>query len=174
MPDKSDVLGVARTAHLDNMLDRLSKDKGGEKDSDEESCLAFGYLRGLRERALAVEFRLRTGDREWLSYSCLVSWRHNPSVGLLLKFTTGDAVTLVLIRGSNLDMLVGHSLINLTDRGLQRHRITWIREMDEEELRKAGEGQPTVDKIEVAEFETQEELREWLKKAAPVFLRSPA
>src|SRR5262249_18730778 len=133
---------------------RAPKGKGGDPESDEESCPAFGYLRGLRERALAVEFRLRTGDREWLSYNCLVHWRHNPSVGLLLKYTTGDGVTLVLIRGSNLDMQVGHSLVNLTDRGFQRHRIIWVREMDEEELRKAGQGQPTVDKIEVAEFDS--------------------
>ena len=48
-------------------------------------------------------------------------------------------VTLVLIRGSNLDALVNHS-VNLTDRGLQRHRIVWVREMDEAELRAAGRG----------------------------------
>lgn len=170
MPDESEVLGFTRSAHLDHVMGRLPKEKGGDKDSDEESCPAFGYLRGLRERALAVEFRLHTGDSEWLSYSCLVSWRHNPSVGLLLKFS-GDMVTLVLIRGSNLDMLVGQSMVNLTDRGFQRHRIVWVREMDEAELRKAGEGQPTVDRIEVAEFESQEEVQDWLKKAAPAFLR---
>ncbi len=173
MHDESEVLGFSRRSELDNLLGRLPKDKGGEKDTDEEaSCPAFGYMRGLRERALAVEFRLRTGDSEWLSYSCLVSWRHNPSVGLLLKFT-GDVVTLVLIRGSNLDVLVGQSMVNLTDRGFQRHRIVWVREMDEAELRKAGDGQPTIDRIEVGEFEVQEELQEWLKKAAPAFLRKP-
>ena len=66
------------------------------------------------------------------------SWQFNPSAGLLLKFT-GDVVTLVLIRGSNLDALVKDGAINLTDRGFQRHRIIWVREMDEEELRKVGE-----------------------------------
>jgi hypothetical protein len=54
----------------------------------------------------------------------------------LLKFT-GELVTLVLIRGSNLDVLVGGS-VNLTH-GLQRHRILGVREMDEEELRETGE-----------------------------------
>jgi hypothetical protein len=43
--------------------------------------------------------------------------------------------------------------------------------MDEQELRRVGEGGPTIDRIEVAEFEAQEELREWLKKVAPAFVR---
>ena len=78
-------------------------------------------------------------------------------------------MTLVLIRGSNLDALVKQS-VNLTDRGFQRHRILWVREMDEAELRKAGKGEPTIDRIEVAEFESHEELQEWLKKTAPSFV----
>src|SRR5271168_286462 len=110
--------------------------KDGEpvSEGEEGECPAFGYLRGLNARALAVEFRFRDGNSEWHSYSLLSSWRHNPSVGLLLKFT-GDVVTLVFIRGSNLDALVNQA-VNLTDRGFQRHRITFVREMDEDELRK--------------------------------------
>jgi hypothetical protein len=140
-------------------------------DEAEESCPAFGFLRGLDARALAVEFRLRTGDSEWFAYSCLVSWRFNPSVGLLLKFTSGDVASLVLICGSNLDAPVGQAQVNLTDRGLQRHRIACVREMDEEELRRAREGEPTIDRIDIAEFETVEEQHEWLKARAPAFVR---
>ena len=79
--------------------------------------------------------------------------------------------TLVLIRGSNLDALVGDKGINLTDRGFQRHRILWVREMGEGELRQVGEAGPTIDRIEVAEFETAEVMRDWLTKNAPVFVR---
>ncbi len=86
------------------------------------------------------------------------------------KFTA-DVVTLVLIRGSNLDAPVNQGGMNLTDRGLQRHRVTWVREMDEEELRTVGEGGPTIDGIEIAEFESQEQLTEWLKMNAPAFVR---
>lgn len=134
----------------------------------EGSCPAFGFLLGTHERALAIEFRFRDGNREWFPYSLLASWRYNPSAGLLLKFT-GDLVTLVLIRGSNLDALVNQGTINLTDRGLQRHRITWVREMDEEELRRVGEGGPTIDRIDVAEFESHSEMKEWLKTHAREF-----
>ena len=48
--------------------------------------------------------------------------------------------------------------MTLMDRGLQRHRITFVREMDEDELRKAEENEPTIDSIEMAECETQEEV----------------
>jgi hypothetical protein len=160
--------------HVSHLESVAAKGEGSATDGAEESCPAFGFLRGLDARALAVEFRLRTGDSEWFAYSCLVSWRFNPSVGLLLKFTTGDGVSLVLVRGSNLDAPVGQAQVNLTDRGLQRHRIVFIREMDEAELRRAREGEPSIDGIDIAEFETPEEQREWLKARAPVFIRKQA
>jgi len=141
-----------------------------EQDSDEETCGAFGFLRGIRDQALAVEFRLQDGYREWFPYSWLGPWKYNPSVGLLLKFT-GDVMSLVLIRGSNLDALVRQRSVNLTDRGFQRHRITYVREMSEQEIRKAADGEPTIDRIEIAEFESQEEIRQYLEKTAPAFLR---
>jgi hypothetical protein len=170
MAAESEVLNLLRSTHGGALSGKLQKEQPVEKEATEEdSCSAFGYLRGLHDRALAVEFRLRDGNSEWYSYSLLASWQHNPSVGVMLKFT-GDVVTLVLIRGSNLDALVNQS-VNLTDRGIQRHRISFIREMDEAELRKTGEEGPTIDRIEIAEFDSQEELREWLKKNAPAFQR---
>lgn len=150
---------------------RVAKDRDAEKELAEGSCPAFGFLRGLSARALAIEFRFRGGDSHCYSYGLLAWFKHHPGVGLLLKFTGGDAVTLVLVRGSNLDAGVEQHAINLTDRGLQRHRITYIREMDEEELRRVGNSGPTVDGIEVGEFETAEEQRDWLKKTAPEFLQ---
>ena len=172
MNDRSDSLAFLKTpSQQAGATGWNGRDKPrDEESSEEESCPAFGYLRGIRDRALALEFRYRDGNSEWFPYSWLGPWRFDPSVGLLLKFT-GDVVTLVLIRGSNLDALVGQGAVNLTDRGLQRHRILWVREMDEQELRRVGQSGPTIDRIEVAEFESQEELREWLTKAAPEFVR---
>jgi hypothetical protein len=129
-------------------------------------------LRGLHARALMVEFRLRDGNSEAFPYSWLGPVRFNPSVGLLLRFT-GDVVTLVLIRGSNLGALVSEGAINLTDRGFHRHRILWVREMDEEELRKADKNEPTIDRVEIAECESQDEVRAWLQKNAPAFMPIP-
>jgi hypothetical protein len=86
----------------------------------------------------------------------------------------GDALAYVLIAGSNLATPVRDKDINLTDRGLQRHRITFVREMDEDELRQAGEGEPTVDRIEVGEFASHDDAEAWLLKKAPAFSRATA
>jgi hypothetical protein len=161
---------LERQPHLASIVDRLAADKDKSQNTDEDSCSAFGYLRGNHERALALEFRFRNGNRAWFPYSWLGPWQYHPSTGLLIKFT-GDLVTLVLIRGSNLDMHLPQNAMNLTDRGLQRHRILWIREMEPEELRKTGEQAPTIDRIDIAEFATHEEMCEWLKSNGPAFLR---
>lgn len=147
-----------------------SDKKEPEPDVGEASCAAFGYLRGIRERADAIEFRFRDGNSVWFPYGWLGTWKLNPSEGLLLKFS-GDLVYLVLIRGSNLDRPLTDSTINLTHAGLQRHRVLWVREMSEEEIRQVGETAPTIDSIEVVEFETHDALKEWLGKIAPAFLR---
>lgn len=171
MLDKTGVRGFDPNSLLESLADRRGRPALKEvEESDEESCPAFGYLRGLREPALMLELRFRDGNREWYPYGLLGPCRFNPSVGILLRFT-GDVVTLVLIRGSNLDTLVNQGAINLTDRGIQRHRILWVREMDEGELRRAPKGEPTIDRIEVGEFESHEALREWLQKTAPAFVR---
>lgn len=171
MSDRIEAKGFDPHALLEGIAERRGRPAPKEAEgSDEESCPAFGYLRGLREQALNLELRFRDGNREWYPYSLIGPCRYNPSVGILLKFT-GDVVTLVLIRGSNLDALVNHGTINLTDRGLQRHRILWIREMDEAELRRSAGGAPTIDRIEVGEFASHEALREWLDKIAPPFDR---
>ena len=54
---------------------------------------------------------------------------------------------------------------------LQRHRVLWVREMNAEESRQVGDKGPTIDSIEVAEFETRSELKEWLGKHGPEFVR---
>ena len=144
------------------------KDGGGGEDG-EASCVAFGYLRGIRDAASAVEFRFRDGNSAWFPYNWLGPWHYNPSEGLLLKFS-GDLVYLVLIRGSNLDTPLDEGTINLTTGGLQRHRVMWIREMSEADIKTVGETGPTIDSIQVAEFESQTDLKEWLTQNAPAFL----
>lgn len=130
---------------------------------------AFGYLDGPRDQATALEIRFRDGDRVWLAYHWLGTWRFNPSEGLLLKFS-GDLTYLVLIRGSNLDRPLNSGGISLTQ-GLQEHRVLWLGEMTDEDIKLVGDTGPTIDKIEVAEFETHAALKEWLEKTAPAFRR---
>src|SRR3974390_73755 len=98
-----------KTTHQDRLQRAMFPDgkpplptKKESDDGGEGSCAAFGYLRGIREASASIEFRLRSGNSIWFPYSWLGPWRFNPSEGLLLKFS-GDAVSLVLLRGSNLD-----------------------------------------------------------------------
>jgi hypothetical protein len=149
---------------------KSSTTKEAETEGTEVSCGAFGYLRGIRDQSTAVEFRFRNGNSTWFPYAWLGPWRYDHSEGLLLKFS-GDLVYLVLIRGSNLDLPLNDGHMNLTSGGLQRHRVVWIREMSEEDIKTVGEKGPTIDSIEVAEFESHADLKGWLSKNAPAFAR---
>lgn len=143
---------------------------GGPKppEGGEGACAAFGYLRGLHERASAIEFRQGSGNSIWFPYGWLGTIKFDPSAGLLIKFS-GDLVYLVLIRGSNLDKRLSEGGIDLIRAGLQRHRVLWVREMSEDDIRETGENGPTVDSIEIGEFGSQEELKTWLEQNAPAF-----
>jgi hypothetical protein len=147
-----------------------SANKDSEADGAEASCAAFGYLRGIQDQAAAVEFRFRGGNSMFFPYGWLGTWQYNPSEGLLLKFS-GDIVYLVLIRGSNLDRPLNEGSINLTRGGLQRHRVLWLREMTDEEIKQVGDKGPTIDSIEVAPFDSHDALKEWLSKKAPAFMQ---
>lgn len=174
MPAESTALDSGRRSSLASLAPPPSlpgRRPAETEDAEVDSCPAFGFLRGAREWSPMIEFRFKDGNVEAFPYSWLGPVRFNPSVGLLLRFT-GDVVTLVLIRGSNLDATVGTGNVNLIDRGIEKHRVTWVSELDEGALRRVGESGPTIDRIEVAEFETHAELCTWLKEHAPVFLRS--
>ena len=89
--------------------------------------------------------------------------RTTPRAGLLLKFV-GDLVYLVLLEGSNLNALV-NGAVSLYDRGIQRHRVTWVREMTRQQVEQAGEGEVTVERIRVLSHRPDEEPKavEWLR-----------
>jgi hypothetical protein len=144
--------------------------KEADAEEAEVSCGAFGSLRGIRDLPGSLEFRFRDGNSTWFPYGWLGPWRYNPSEGLLLKFS-GDLVYLVLIRGSNLDKPLNEGAINLTTGGLQRNRVVWIREMAEADIKQVGDTGPTIDSIQVQEFESQADLKDWLGKNAPAFLQ---
>ncbi len=173
MPAEMNVLETERPSRLAALAARppAPSDKPQEDTRDVDNCSAFGFLRGLHERAPMIEFRFRDGNLLAFPYSWLGPLRFNPSVGLLLRFT-GDVVTLVLIRGSNLDAEVNAGAVNLIERGIDRHRVTFVREMDPGEIKLTGEGGPTIDKIEVAEFESHAALVAWVKTNAPAFARA--
>jgi hypothetical protein len=133
-----------------------------EVQADEGECRAFGYLRGIRDRALSLEFRFANGRSLSFPYTWLGTMQYEPSAGLLLKFT-GDQIHLVLLEGSNLNALINGS-ISLFDRGILRHRVTWVREMPKQEAATVREGEVAVRRIHVLAYPHGEEPKgvEWL------------
>ncbi len=132
-------------------------------ETDEDECPAFGFVRGIRDRAVMLEFRFATGDSKSFPYHWLGPVTYNRSAGLLLKFV-GDLIYLVLIEGSNLNVLV-HGAVSLYDRGINRHRITWIREMSRQQLQQAGEEEIAIERIRTLSYRHDEEPTDvgWLQ-----------
>lgn len=124
-------------------------------EADEEACTAFGYLRGIRDRALSIEFRFADGNSLVFPYSWLGPVKYNPSAGLLLKFV-GDVIYLVYIQGSNLNAVVNGGA-NLYQRGIQRHRVTWVREMTSQQVAKAAASEVTVEHILTLSYRPDDE-----------------
>lgn len=83
-----------------------------------------------------LDFRTRGGDATGIAYSYLQTVRHNPSVGLMLSFTTH----LVTLHGRNL----GELYLALLDQAVQR--IEEQGEHDEE-----PEGAPVVSRLRIEE-----------------------
>ena len=166
MGDESTMDWLKQNVHFAGHAEALRK----ETEVEEVSAGAFGYLRGIKDRASTVEFRLKNGNTVWFPYALMGACRYDPSEGIVLKFS-GDLLYVILIRGSSLDRPINEGHMNLTAGGLQRQRVTWIREMSEEDIKKVGESGPTIDSIQVAEFESHVELKEWLATHAPAFGR---
>ena len=149
-------------------LPRPAADSGrgnaaADPSSDEEECLAFGYLRGIRDRALSIEFRFADGNSQAFPYTWLGTMQYQPSTGILLKFMA-DQLYLVLLEGSNLNALVNGS-VSLYDRGIQRHRVTWVREMSRQEAANVRDGEVAVRCIRMLTYRQGEEPKAvgWLQ-----------
>ena len=109
-----------------------------------ESCEAFGWLANERDRAVMIELRHANGDITALSYPLLESARFNPSAGITLSFS-GTKVTIV---GSNLNSEVRPGL-RLFE-AITRHRVVWVREMDDAKNAEASATKPVIDEISIA------------------------
>ena len=134
-----------------------------DPETDEDECAAFGFLRGVKDRALNLELRFQSGNRMMLSYAWLGTVQFNPSHGILVKFS-GDLIYLVLIEGSHLNSMLAGG-ITLFDRGLHRHRVIWVREMSRGDQERAEKGEAIIERIQVMSYRHDEKPPdlEWLE-----------
>lgn len=107
-----------------------------------EDLGAFGWLRGVRERAIMLELRKKSGNVMAIGYSWIERVEYDPSSGLTLH-ALGRAVR---ITGSNLNTPQSGAA-RLFD-GIVRHRVTWIQETGTSDPRPDGPGRTVIDTIE--------------------------
>jgi hypothetical protein len=118
------------------------------EEADDVACPSFGYLRGIRERADNIEFRReREGDSLSFPYHWLGPKRYHPSSGIVLLFV-GSELYLVTLRGRNLNRL-GEAGVSLYERGILRHRVTWVREVKREESEALPKEECVVERIAI-------------------------
>lgn len=107
--------------------------------ADDFGC--FGWLRGIRDRAVMLELRKKDGNILAVGYGYLDHAEFNPSEGITLSV----AGRKIQIKGRNLNAEV-RSMVRLFE-GITRHRVPWVCEADEPESLEADEGATVIDGI---------------------------
>jgi hypothetical protein len=113
----------------DKVLDKFTRGRPDEvasaNDNEGTDDLgAFGWLRGVRDRAIMLELRHRDGKVSAFGYAWLERAEFDPSDGITLHFA-GRAVK---ITGRNLNAESRPHVRLLA--GILRHRVPWIQEAD--------------------------------------------
>jgi hypothetical protein len=103
---------------------------------------AFGWLRGVRERAIMLELRRKDGSVHAFGYAWLKKVTFDPSDGITLDFS-GETVK---ITGRNLDSELRPKTRLLN--GILRHRVIWIQEADGAAEMKAAKNAIVIERIE--------------------------
>ncbi len=107
----------------------------------------FGWLRGIRDRAIMLELRKKTGHVKGFGYAWLESAEYDPSDGITLYFPGH----VVRIRGKNLNAASADRTLAGLFGGILRHRVPWAQEL-ESGARMAGPIDSHATTIEVIEW----------------------
>ena len=102
---------------------------------------SFGWLRGIRDRAVMLELRKKDGNIMAVGYGWLERAEFDPSEGITLWI----AGCRIGIQGRNLNAEVRPSVRLFA--GIVRHRVPWIQEADQVESMQASEKATMVEGI---------------------------
>lgn len=133
----------------DKLLDKLTKrnspdsasSPGGDGE-DAENFGCFGWLRGVRDRAMMLELRKKDGHALGVAYSWLERVEFVPEQGIILHLP-GKRIRITG-SGLNRDARGTYGLFD----GILRHRVPWVREQEESELVASAEGAIAVERID--------------------------
>jgi len=134
----------------DKILQRYTSkvaDNGVESSATDEvenadDLGAFGWLRGVHERAIMLELRMANGNVVAIGYSWLEKVVFDPSEGITLH-AGGQKIK---IKGRNLNGEVRPNVRLF--RGITRHKVPWVQEADERAAMHATRGATVVEAIE--------------------------
>lgn len=111
-----------RARHSPKPPESLALDLDARIQEPDDDLGAFGWARGIKDRAIMLELRKRTGDVVAIGYSFIERIDFDPSEGITIH-TLGKRIS---ITGSNLSAEVRPGVSLLA--GLCRHRVPWIQE----------------------------------------------
>lgn len=107
-----------------------------------EDLGAFGWLRGVRERALMLELRRKDGSIRAVGYAWLERVEFDPSEGITLCMPGAE----IRIKGRNLNSEL-RPFVRLFE-GITRHRVPWVQETDRTEALQAATGVTIIETID--------------------------
>jgi hypothetical protein len=117
-------------------------DPNGDQDGTEDVDGMFGWVRGVRDRAISLELRKKNGSIVAINYGWIERFEVEPSEGITL-YAGGRKLT---IKGRNLNA-EARPLIRLFS-GLCRHHVPWIVEADLPAQMKAPATATVVERID--------------------------
>lgn len=138
---------------IDRPLDKYLTRKGGESghDTDHDASAgddaaddlgSFGWLRGVRDRALMLELRKKDGTIAALPYAYIERADFDPSHGITL-YVMGKQVR---IKGRNLNGEI-RPHVHLFN-GITRHRVPWLRQANGNAAGIASDNDTVIESIE--------------------------
>jgi hypothetical protein len=104
---------------------------------------AFGFLRGVRDRAIMLELRHKDGSMSAFAYAWLDRCDFDPSEGITLHFSGRT----VKITGRNLGAEIRPNVRLF--QAVLRHRVPWIQEANEPSAMEAPRSAVVIERIDV-------------------------
>jgi hypothetical protein len=133
-----------------NLGDRILARRSATVDDGADALDEYGAyacVRGIKDRCLMIDFRFLNGKREAFAYSMLEQVTFEPSEGMMLRFLG----VKVLVRGRNFAVLSSNGVSLLE--AIHRHRVPWLREVEEFRGKTQAKDTVVVMKIEITREE---------------------
>lgn len=123
---------------------KVGMEAGPSEATDEPDDLgSFGWLRGMHERSVMLELRMKDGTMTAFGYAWLERVEFDPSEGITLRF----AGATIRITGRRLNE-ERRPNVRLCA-GILRHRVPWIQEADGTQVMEAAKDATVIESIRV-------------------------